>query len=1240
MADENITIGVDLNDNFSARARVVVKSIDDIGDKSASSKPKVDGLGSSIDDLGDNATQAAGSVSLAERRVKALGNESVKSAAKVGILAKMLDRLSMAGGVGGRGGGSMPGGFFGGIFNGGRKLRVFLMFTLIPVIGDAVGALATLGGAAAALGAAGVGGLAPLVGVLIAIPGYLGAIIQGFGAVALGFAGMGEVMKTMMDPAATAEELDKAIKSLAPNARKLAKEIVSLKKPLTAMRKEVQNELAPGFTNLVKTFRGYIPLLRESLVGTAGVVSRLASSFASFLGQTQTQRQIGKILQDNAGYMDEFGSAAISGLEIILDLLVAAGPMLTRMAQDIAKFMDMVAEATSRNGQNIEDFFNKSYEVAKKVTKFITDLTVGLYQIFRQGADLGGEIGDSFLDMAAKFREYTESARGQQEITGWFQQMKPVIYEVGYLLRDIGKVLAGLSMDGTLVGTLQVLRLELLPSLERFLQATSGKFIPLLAQMLSAIANIIVELDFFPVLLKGLADILTIISDIVKALPAPVKEMLGYLIAIVALMKVSGLVGSFLGMAKGMTLASGAMRGVQAGLGNVGFALASVRGGAATAGEAVKFLGRGALGTLGAGVAAIGPQLALAAVAAIGLGAWESSKAIDAARQKTDELVDSLLKTSSTQAFEGIKTQIQDLREALNSALGQNEQGDWSFFSTETWLNSDTYGDAARMVGHSLKTAFSVDNIFNPSSWKKAWGDGPAWAWTEYQDQIDEAQKAQAKYSMMLEDVAHDIFFPNDPLAPSLSETSPQLKVVKEIADTLGIDLTQGYDSASKAITEFYNVNYRAEPAVRDMYNGLKTLGDAASTAEEKVSAFRTVLDSVLSIMKGTTAREAAVQTAKGFDQLAQSFEGVKISFKGGKLAFDATKKANWALNDALTSQVDNLNNVAVATFQETQSVAEATAAYANQYDTLVNKTAKGLSITKDQAALLVGQYALTPEQVSTVFNTPGLATLVEQGATTQQIIDYLNGKTVTTTIDPQVNPIQTPLLPGQTVPGGPITVPVQPTVAPTAGPVVPTVDTTSIDTANTAVAALNTGLNSFNGKTYPFTTQANNLSQSKLDAIMLNTQIDRLRDKTITVTTNYRTTGTPPRAMGGPVDAGQKYLVGEIGPEAYVSGSGHVSLIGARGPEVRAFPSDGYIIPNHMLGSVQSRIDSDDMNSLTSALATRTSSRSSSGSGEYQIGGSPVVHIGTINAQSEFDVIKAVKKGIAEAERNRRERS
>ena len=63
-------------------------------------------------------------------------------------------------------------------------------------------------------------------------------------------------------------------------------------------------------------------------------------------------------------------------------------------------------------------------------------------------------------------------------------------------------------------------------------------------------------------------------------------------------------------------------------------------------------------------------------------------------------------------------------------------------------------------------------------------------------------------------------------------------------------------------------------------------------------------------------------------------------------------------------------------------------------------------------------------------------------------------------------------------------------------------------------------------------------------DAFAINASLASIKDKTVTITTVHRTVGIAgARAFGGPVGAGNTYLVGERGPEHFTPNvSGYVS--------------------------------------------------------------------------------------------------
>lgn len=129
-------------------------------------------------------------------------------------------------------------------------------------------------------------------------------------------------------------------------------------------------------------------------------------------------------------------------------------------------------------------------------------------------------------------------------------------------------------------------------------------------------------------------------------------------------------------------------------------------------------------------------------------------------------------------------------------------------------------------------------------------------------------------------------------------------------------------------------------------------------------------------------------------------------------------------------------------------------------------------------------------------------------------------------------------------------------------------------------------------------------------------------------------------RAAGGPVQAGQSYVVGEVGTEKFVGAGGIEKTIGAGGPEMFTPPTSGMVIPHHMLGVLDAA-----EGYLQSAL------NASQASANAALGDAPPKEENTTinnytfnmpinNPKSEIDVKKAVKKALAEAEETRKERS
>lgn len=143
----------------------------------------------------------------------------------------------------------------------------------------------------------------------------------------------------------------------------------------------------------------------------------------------------------------------------------------------------------------------------------------------------------------------------------------------------------------------------------------------------------------------------------------------------------------------------------------------------------------------------------------------------------------------------------------------------------------------------------------------------------------------------------------------------------------------------------------------------------------------------------------------------------------------------------------------------------------------------------------------------------------------------------------------------------------------------------------------------------------------------------------------------------GGTPVVGQRSMVGELGPEAFVTHTGKVSMVGMNGPEVRSFHTPGYVVPNHVLrGGQDSSVPNDVMAKLGAAVGGASGGYGDAGrvydraprtnlsSNDYMSedaggGGSHYDFRGASFGGNPADVKAAVKAAIEEAERERKRR-
>ncbi len=88
-----------------------------------------------------------------------------------------------------------------------------------------------------------------------------------------------------------------------------------------------------------------------------------------------------------------------------------------------------------------------TWKVMSRVARIGADVGAALFNIGKQAYPLGSDLLRVLTLNADKFREWTESASGQNAIAEYFRRARPIIDEVGRLIVDVTQMVFRLGND-------------------------------------------------------------------------------------------------------------------------------------------------------------------------------------------------------------------------------------------------------------------------------------------------------------------------------------------------------------------------------------------------------------------------------------------------------------------------------------------------------------------------------------------------------------------------------------------------------------------------------------------------------------------------------------------------------------------------------------------------------------------------------------------------------------------------
>lgn len=476
---------------------------------------------------------------------------------------------------------SVGGSLGSGLLSGGRLLA----------LGAAAGtAVSAVGGLSAGLVAV-VGAAAQAGGAIGILPAALVGLKAVSATVKLGLTGVQDSLSSLSE--GDFEQFNKDIQKLQPSARATVLALAEFRPAFTDLRGSVQQALFSDLEGQVRRLgERYLPVASGLFVGLAKDINSTAREVGDFLNTEGAFKQVNRATVDIASGFGEVRKAAVPLTSVFVDIVQGGATQLPRVGTAISgvaeRLRGFISEAASSG--RLEAFFSNALDVASQLGRTVANLGAGIGQLFGAGMNAGRGLLDNLERLSSEFREFTESAEGQQAFSSFFQSIgslsEVAIPIVKALAVAIGSGLAPLIGDlaqGVGPGFLAVVN-QLLPTIQALspgvalLGGALGSLLSTLAPLLPTIGTLIGQLA------TGLAQAVVAVLPYITSLVSYFAESPGALLALVggvgavfaALGPLSGVITSVSSLVSGLIANAGGLRVALTALtGPVGLAIAA-----------------------------------------------------------------------------------------------------------------------------------------------------------------------------------------------------------------------------------------------------------------------------------------------------------------------------------------------------------------------------------------------------------------------------------------------------------------------------------------------------------------------------------------------------------------------------------------------------------------------------------------------------------------------------------------
>lgn len=407
-------------------------------------------------------------------------------------------------------------------------------------IAGSIGRAVTSGARLALIGTAAGGALAGVTSLAVGLVGLVSAAGQAAGAVGLlpavmlavkaatatvtlATSGMGDAFKAVAE--GDAAKLSEALEGLAPAAREFVLAVRDVKPAFDQLRLNVQQTAFRGLAESIQPLtQRYLPLAQRLFGGIADAMNQAGRDAAAFALEGEVVGQTSLLVDNIRAAFAKLTPAVTPALSAFLDISQVGSEFLPRLASGLTaaseRFGEFIRNAAA-SGQ-LEAFFQRALDTISALFDVLQQVGGIIGGIFRAAETASGGFLGGLRESLATFREFIDSAAGQNALVSFFQSMQTILDGLAPAIQALVSVVGG-SLAPILADLARIIGPALTPVIEGIGAALDA-----------ARPGIQTFAYAFASLMRAVAPLLPVLGEVIGALAtalAPVLLKLGPIIA-------------------------------------------------------------------------------------------------------------------------------------------------------------------------------------------------------------------------------------------------------------------------------------------------------------------------------------------------------------------------------------------------------------------------------------------------------------------------------------------------------------------------------------------------------------------------------------------------------------------------------------------------------------------------------------------------------------------------------------